>query len=106
MTPRSNSSAIGRAAAWVGVWWLLGLFFGSQNLLYAGYVGRKPSLRLALGVPFTDMTLWALFSPLVIALARRFPFQSGRILRSVAVHTPVAIVLSIVHAVAGGSFMV
>jgi hypothetical protein len=52
------------------------------------------------------MTLWALLSPLVIALARRFPFRRGRILRAVAVHVPVAFVLSIAHAFIGGSFFV
>jgi len=72
-------------------WTALGLFFASQSgLSYTYQQGYAPwgfLIRLSLG----EWYIWALLSPGVFWLARRFPFERGRRLRALAVHLPAAV---------------
>ena len=73
------------------LWLVTGLYFGSQEHLRAGL--RPPSMRppaLAHYVaPLAHAAAWALLTPAIIALYRRFPL-GRRPLRSVPVHLAAA----------------
>ncbi len=76
-------------------WTALGLFFASQTgLAYLYQQGWAPwgfLIRLALG----EWYIWALLSPGVWWLARRFPMERGRVRRALAVHIPAAFAFTI-----------
>ncbi len=90
------------ALGWIAAWGLLGLFFGSQTLLYARYSGRHPNPADVLLVPCTEMLLWAPLSAVALWFARQRPFERRHIGRALAFHVPAALALSSVQAVATG----
>ncbi|MBX7151243.1 histidine kinase [bacterium] len=78
-----------------GVWTFVGLFFASQNYLMYSY--RQPihwsdSLMYALPEWYT----WGLLSPVILALGRRFPIQSG-LLRRLPIHLLACAGLAVLH---------
>jgi two-component system LytT family sensor kinase len=72
-------------------WTALGLFFATQaGLAYTYQQGWAPwgsLIRLSLG----EWYIWALLSPGVLWLARRFPLEGGRLGRALVVHVPAAL---------------
>ena len=74
------------AAIIVGGWTVFGLFFTSQTYLGQVYRGRDASWAQALLVWMPCAFSWALLTPGMLYLARRFPFKCGRWLRPLAVH--------------------
>lgn len=80
----------------LGFWTALGLFFATQSgLSYTYQQGYAPwgfLIRLSLG----EWYIWALLSPAVFWLARRFPFERGRRVRALAVHLPAAVICTAV----------
>lgn len=76
-------------------WTALGLFFASQTgLAYIYQQGYAPwglLIRLSLG----EWYIWALLSPGVLWLARRFPLESGRRVRALSVHIPAALLFTV-----------
>ncbi len=78
-----------------GVWTLFGFFFASQLALQNQF-SRNP-------VPFWQILLWQMVSgyvwfavsPLILLIARRFPIESGRLLRSVPVHIVASILVAL-----------
>ena len=61
-----------RILLYVGAWTLVALLFGSQAVLYSIYSGR-PRIVLPLASALADWYTWALFTPSILALGRRFP---------------------------------
>jgi hypothetical protein len=47
-----------------------------------------------------DWYIWALLSPLVLALARRYPIEHGALRRSVPIHLAASVGFSVAHAFA------
>jgi two-component system, LytTR family, sensor kinase len=89
---------------WVCVllgWTLIGLSFTLNYYLFAGhYVAifkQPPTLPEMLVWELPYWFLWALLSPLVFRLTRRFPLERGRLLRSSLVHLAACLGLSLVH---------
>jgi two-component sensor histidine kinase len=88
-------------AAWkrwllaLAFWTALGLFFATQaGLAYTYQQGWAPwglVIRLSLG----EWYIWALLSPGVLWLARRFPLEGGRLGRALVVHVPAALLFTI-----------
>jgi len=80
----------------LGFWTALGLFFATQTgISYTYQQGSAPwgfLIRLALG----EWYIWALLSPAVFWLARRFPFERGRRMRALAAHLPAAVVCVVI----------
>src|SRR6266850_3759871 len=84
-----------RWAAIFGCWTLLGLFSGSRiHMLYA-YTGNSFAWKDSLSLGLVDWYSWALLAPAVLWMARRFTFDPGGRLRSVLVHLPVAVGLTV-----------
>jgi len=67
-------------------WTLLGSFFAVQTYLNSVYSGRPLPFGQTLVVWLSCVYIWALLTPFVIHLARRFPVERGTFLRGVAVH--------------------
>jgi two-component system LytT family sensor kinase len=55
-----------------GVWTLVGLFFTSQIFVSTAYMEKRPTLSRVLFMQMSICYLWALATPLVLWLARRF----------------------------------
>ena len=82
-------------------WTLIGLTFTLNYYLFSDhYVAifrQPPTLREMLVWELPYWLLWAALSPLVLRLARRFPFERGRTLASSLVHLPACLLLSVAH---------
>jgi two-component system, LytTR family, sensor kinase len=68
---------------YVAGWTLVGLFFGSQALIYAVYSPNQPWQAQLLRA-LADWYTWALLAPLIVALGRRFPISARHRARSIA----------------------
>lgn len=86
---------------WLVFWAGLALFFATQSIWLAIVTGRE---RLPLWKPLlahgSHWLAWGAMSPLVVALARRYPLVRGRRLRRGALHAGAAVALSFVQLVA------
>ncbi len=74
-----------------GVWTLVGLFFTSQVLVYGVYMEKRPPLRNVLFVQMSICYLWALTTPLVLWLARRFRIDRDRWPRRTLLHAGISV---------------
>jgi sensor histidine kinase YesM len=74
------------------VFTVLGLLFSSQVWVDYGYCGHPVSWRTALVVALGQWYLWALLTPALLALARRFRIERPRVMESVAVHLAASVV--------------
>ena len=61
-----------RLLLYVVAWTLVGLLFGSQAVLYSLYTG-KPQVVRPLASSLADWYIWALLTPAILAVGRRFP---------------------------------
>jgi sensor histidine kinase YesM len=83
-----------------------GFFFGSQLYsLWPVAAGRTISWGRALAVNIPFYYLWALLTPLLIRLARRFPMTRGRWGVSLAVHVPLSLVITAFQLVAANALL-
>jgi two-component system, LytTR family, sensor kinase len=82
-------------------WTLIGLTFTLNYYLFSDhYVAifrQPPTLREMLVWELPYWLLWAALSPLVLRLARRFPFERGRLASSSAVHLLACFLISVAH---------
>src|SRR6266545_2528313 len=82
-------------------WTLIGLSFTFNYYLFAGhYVAifkQPPTLSEMLLWELPYWFLWALLSPLVFRLTRRFPLERGRLLGDALVHCAACVGLSLAH---------
>src|SRR2546423_10079543 len=76
-----------------GIWTLIGLLFTSQMYLARLYTEKPLRWLDALFVQLIGAYLWALATPLVLRLARRFPFERRHWLRNSLMHLAVGIPL-------------
>ena len=83
IAPMKNSVRFG--LIW-GVWTIVALFFSTQ--VYVMYYSEKQPIPWGRGflVQATACCLWALATPLVLYLARRFPIDRNNWLRKTALH--------------------
>ena len=78
-----------------GCWLAWGLFYASRlRLVIPGTTWGK-----ALEYALPDAVLWALLTPIPIALARRFPVRFDRLVPALTVHVVAAVTVAIVHSV-------
>ncbi len=75
-----------RGALIWGVWTLVGVFFASQLYVYFARTERVISFSRALVWQLAAVYLFALFTPLVLWLSRRFRFERADWVRAVVVH--------------------
>jgi two-component system LytT family sensor kinase len=84
-----------RLAVIFTVWTLVGLFYGTRPYLRALSVSKPfPDLN-GLLANLADAYVWALLTPAILWLARRFPLQRGRWARSLEVHLPAGALLAV-----------
>lgn len=82
----------------VGLWSIPGLISTSQLYFLWQQKDSPPlTLRAALLWQFPPWLLWALITPIVIRLGRRFPLEKGRIGSSVGVHLLAVLVAAAGH---------
>src|SRR6266700_1885450 len=74
-----------------GVWTLVVLFFTSLVLVYGVYMEKRPPLRNVLFVQMSICYLWALTTPLVLWLARRFRIDRDRWPRRTLLHAGISV---------------
>jgi signal transduction histidine kinase len=85
------------ARLWLAVWggWTaLALFFAVSSSLTYKSTGRPANWALSFERSLSEWWLWALLTPLVTWLARRFPVRGGVAARNVALHVIVGIVVA------------
>ena len=78
---RPHGSTTARARAWLAVWagWTaLALFFAVSASLTYRSTGRPANWSLTISRALSEWWLWALLTPIVVALARRFPLHGAR----------------------------
>jgi hypothetical protein len=103
-----------RWAVVLGVWTLLALFFVMQSMTAGIVYGEEMDLRRMVGSELTYWYVWALMSPIVLYLARRYrmgqptraasvsPVSEARPLtlgRGLAIHSLFGLLMSAAHAV-------
>jgi signal transduction histidine kinase len=76
-------------------WTVFGLVTANQYYMQFELRGEPISWRDALKLGLFEAYLWALATLLIFWLARRFPLERGRMLRTVAVHLAGAVILSL-----------
>jgi len=70
-----------------GVWTLVGLFFTSQIFVSTAYMEKRPTLNRVLFMQMSICYLWALATPLVLWLARRFCIERQNWRSRILFHT-------------------
>src|SRR6476469_856889 len=82
---------------WIAALWSAGgLFDASQSVLVMHAEGRHHAWAPLFATELAIWLPWALATPLVINLARRYPINRALSVRAVAVHLAALITLSIV----------
>jgi hypothetical protein len=76
------------------------LYLASQAYLAARHFGQPIPFGRALATQLSCWYLWAAASPLVLWLARRFPFERGRIVRRLGLHIAAGLGVSAAHVLA------
>ncbi len=85
LSPTAKSKVIKWVAIW-GVWTLFALFFASQFALQTQFSKNPVPFAKILGWQLVSGYVWFAFTPLILFLARRFPFEMGRWKTSLPVH--------------------
>ena len=109
-----DGGAGGRRQRWTrlafiwGVWALVGLFFSSQIYVYFARTQRAVPFWRALAWQMSATLVFALSTPMVLWLARRYPFGRAAWRRALAVHllagTAIAAVWAACHIVLDTAF--
>src|SRR6185295_5059502 len=77
-------------------WTVFGLFFASEVVVSRAYQGRPLDFGRALGAWLVCAFLWFVATPLILLLARHFPLERDRWLRSALFHLTAGAILSFV----------
>jgi len=91
-----------RWARWIlifGVWTLLGALSAVRVMVTYAYSGNIVTWRRALVIALADWYVWALLAPVIAWLARRFAIERRSWARSLLVHLPASIFLTIIKMV-------
>jgi two-component system LytT family sensor kinase len=81
------------AWTWLG-WTGLALFMGISSSLAYLAVGNPPRWSLTIRMALAEVYVWGLAAPLVMRLARRFPFTRATRWRSLIVHVTASLAIS------------
>lgn len=86
---------LGRAAAFLALWTLVGLAFAGQFYLSSTLLGRTIRWTEAIGYALGDWYVWALLSIVIVRFARRLPPEAGMSWRIGVSHLGMAIACSL-----------
>jgi two-component system LytT family sensor kinase len=80
---------------WIAAIWLAGgLFDASQTVLIMHAEGRHHPWGPLFGTEFVSWLPWALATPVIVSLARRYPITRGLSVRTLAVHLVAFVIVS------------
>jgi hypothetical protein len=88
----------GRRSTWwivAGAWSIVTLVYSSHLYVFHNLLSSPTSWVFQLGEAFADFVVWAALTPVVLALAERFPFDAERWGTAIAVHLPASLVVSL-----------
>ncbi|MGH7663186.1 MAG: sensor histidine kinase [Gemmatimonadaceae bacterium] len=100
--PLDTHARLRRWGLILGGWTVYGLVSYQQSLLAAGVDGRTADRTDLLLLSMGTAWVWALLTPMIILLARRWRIDRASWPRSIALHTPVALVLAVIDVSAYG----
>jgi signal transduction histidine kinase len=80
-----------------GGWTLFGLFFTSQEYIRMAYAGRPIDVRRLFVAWLGSAYVWAVLTPFVFNLARRFPLESGRLSKNIPIHVAASVFFSLLE---------
>jgi sensor histidine kinase YesM len=103
---RSRGFWHSRAFWLAGTWCAYGLFAASQAVLTARAEGKHHPLPPLFATEFASWLPWALATPLLVGLARRYPLNRGVRARAIGVHLAAFAVLSVVTELLSASLQV
>ncbi len=78
-------------------WTLFGLFFASEVIIIRAYEGRPMKLGETLAAWMICACVWLSLTPLLLYLARRFPLERRRWLKSTLVHLAASVAFSLLQ---------
>jgi two-component system LytT family sensor kinase len=81
----------------ISFWTFFGLLNGSQLYFGVRMEGMHHPLWRVFGLDLLGWWPWILFTPIVLALARRFPIERGTWLRVLPVHLLACLIIWVVH---------
>src|SRR5215475_4403220 len=91
-----------RWARWIlifGVWTMLGALSAVRVMVTYAYTGNIVTWRRAFVIALADWYVWALLAPVIAWLARRFAIERRSWFRSLIVHLPAGLFLTILKMV-------
>ena len=92
-----------RYLQWVavlGIWIVLGLIYAGPIYLEVRAEGMNHSAARIFGWGILTWSVWALLTPAIVWLGRRFSLIGGAWKRSLAVHIPAFLIISAIHSAA------
>src|SRR5579859_2681369 len=75
-------------------WTIVGLLFTVQEIAVAKVHGGRVSWVFVGVIELVYWNVWAAFTPLVIALAKRFPLTGPRFVSHIAIHTIASVLMA------------
>jgi two-component system LytT family sensor kinase len=88
-----------RIVLFLGVWTLLALFFSGQNVVRWLVSGRQINWLEAVGFEFLYWAPFALLTPFLLFMCRRFRLEPGRMRRGLLAHTVASVVFALAQTV-------
>lgn len=98
MWPSSRSQLLRYFAATAALWSVVALLFASEGYLSGLYRGRPVDLAATLGYSFAFYGTWALLTPLVVLLARRWSFSRDGRWSDLARHAAASVGIALLQA--------
>ena len=87
-------------AAVLGIWIALGLIYAGPIYLEVRAEGMDHSAARVFGWGVLTWSVWALLTPVIVWLGRRFSLVGGTWKRNLLVHVPAFLILSAIHSAA------
>lgn len=84
------------------LWTLIGLIFFGQSYYFSAVAGQNFPVFSRLVFELTNAYAWALLSPLLFFLARRFPIEKPVIFSRISLHFFLSLLIGLIHKI--GSF--
>ncbi len=81
----------------LGAWTLIGFLFASQSRLSSLHTGMAMKWTDVLFWEIPRWSLWAMLSPLILRLTRRYGFDRGQARRNALIHILAGLLISFVH---------
>lgn len=103
--PRSFANLFGIAMLIVGIWLILAFFNASEFYRRSMAIGSDSYWNEIIAVQLTISLIWAMFTPIVVGVAERFPLETRReSLRNFLILCAFTPVFAVIRALVGGAW--